>query len=158
PVPAGGPGAAGSAPFSKLKPALGTSCGSAPPSVTDPSGTRVSPCGGNVVFNLPAGCSFRNSLRCDCRFPIPSDYANAVLTGTTTPCNLGGAPFVPNVDYNWNRRAGGCPAVVDGAAPSAWNLLNGDNGSQENSPGTWGTRAVKSLAGVPAWRPALPTA
>lgn len=85
-----------SAPFSKLKPALGTACPSLPPSITDPTGTRVSPCGGNVVYNLPAGCSFPNSLRCDCRFPLPEDFAIAVITGTTTPC-----PSVRHGIYCW---------------------------------------------------------
>lgn len=148
--------AAVSAPFAKIRPALGTACPFPPDSNTDPTGAKVSPCGPSVIYNLPPGCSFPNSPRCDCRFPIPTDFISPVITGTTTPCP--GGPFLPNPEFNWNRRAGGCSAVNDGNSPLRWGLLNGDNGSLENSPSTWGTRAVRTLAGIPSDRPSLPTA
>jgi hypothetical protein len=114
----------------------GTACPGAPdPQKIDPTGTLPVAGTGIVGWNLPAGVTFQNTPRCDCRFPTPADYAAVV----------GGGPYPPNPAFTWNKRVGG--ACFSGfkttGTATRYGLLQGDNGGatpSDNAPTNWGNR------------------
>jgi hypothetical protein len=89
-------------------------------------------------WNLPAGWTFTNLARCDCRYPVPGNYlamkdaANANVVG------------VSNLAFSWNLRSGGCPVTQNTAAgtpPTLLGMVHGDEPSgSDSSPAAWGGR------------------
>src|SRR5262249_5966757 len=111
--------------FALVKP---PACPNPPPNdKVDPTGTLPVAGPGVIGYNSPV--PFPNELRCDCRFPVPSSY---VALG-----------YPANPAFNWNARYGGKCWGTKHVNPDntfRYGVLNGDNGSQDNTPIVWGSK------------------
>ena len=130
------------APVGRFEPARAPICAGAANPLPDPTGTLPVAGVGVVGYNLPVVGGTQqtfpnNSLRCDCRFPVPNDYTS-----------LG---YPANHHFDWNVRiSNGCPVPVhpnpDGTY--RWGVLNGDNGTSDNTPASWGNKFPQIEGGV----------
>jgi hypothetical protein len=94
---------------------------------------------GALGHNLPAGYKFPNNPRCDCRFPTPDSYSAILDPSNNT------VAFPLNTAYTWNKRfSGRCWGAFHPNSGSDTNVrygvLNGDDGTRDNSPTPWGNR------------------
>jgi hypothetical protein len=126
--------------FGKFKTVRGTACADPPNAqLVDPVGNLAVASGTSVGYNLPAGYKFPNSPRCDCRFPTPEDYANAVDGSGVA------SPFPKNLHFSWNKRyqnrCWGAYHPNSGSDTNVrWGVLNGDDGIGDNAPSVWGNK------------------
>jgi hypothetical protein len=115
--------------------------GQSPACAAGPSSTDISTAGPGVAATTYAGlaapvpATLTNTPRCDCRFPVPSNFADPTSADAKR--------------FNWNVKLGiGCQGAQASTSP-AWNVLNGDDGTRENTPAGWGTRVSTTLAPLP---------
>jgi hypothetical protein len=131
-------GANGTSPaaFGKFAGGPSPSCASGPSS-TDPSSAGAGSAAGPYAgLASPAPATLPNTPRCDCRYPVPANFADPNSSDAKR--------------FNWNVKLGiGCQSAQASASP-AWNVLNGDDGTRENTPAAWGTRINTTLSPLPA--------
>jgi hypothetical protein len=121
--------------FGKFAGGQGQACASGPSS-TDPSSAAPGvPAGPYAGLAAGAPATLSNLTRCDCRYPVPAHFAD---------------PASPDARrFNWNVKLGiGCQSAQAAAAP-AWNVLNGDDGTRDNTPVAWGAKANLAVNGLP---------
>jgi hypothetical protein len=121
--------------FGKFAGGQGPACSAGPSSIDiSTAAPGVAPV---QYAGLPAGspATLSNTSRCDCRFPVPSQFADS------------NSPDARR--FNWNVKLGiGCQAPQAAAAPN-WNVLNGDDGTRDNTPVAWGGKANLAFNGLP---------
>ena len=80
-----------------------------------------------------------NTPRCDCRYPVPNDFAD--------PASADAQKF------SWNVKFGaGCQGTKTTAG--RWGVLkNGDDGTRDNTPASWKTRIATTYPypGLPSY-------
>ncbi|MFT3926615.1 MAG: hypothetical protein QM778_28985 [Myxococcales bacterium] len=121
--------------FGKFSGAQGQACSGGPSSIDPSSASLGVPASAYAGLAAGAPATLSNLTRCDCRYPVPAHFEN---------------PNSPEARrFNWNVKFGsGCQVPQASTAP-AFGVLNGDDGTRDNTPIAWGAKTNTAFNGLP---------